>query len=192
MKRESGQSLAELMVAVGVLGLFAAISFPSMDQARRRMTLLAATSELRATFHYARTLAIARDRNVALKFQETDGRWTWSVYEDGDADGVRNDDIHRGVDRRIAGPRRFEHEPARIGVPRKPLPDPFDAGQTLGMRSPVRFGASGLCSFSRAGEASNGSMVLTNGDTAAVVRVNGVSARITVMRWDGQRWKEGE
>ena len=192
MKRESGQSLAELVVALALIGMFITITLSPLEQARKRASLLAATAELRATFHQTRMLAIAHDRNVALRFEENGGRWTWSVYEDGDGDGVRNDDIHRGVDKRVAKPRRFEHEPARIGVPRKPLPDPFDPGRTLAMRSPVRFGASGLCSFTRAGEASNGSMVITDGDTAAIVRVNGGSARVTVLRWDGSRWKEKE
>lgn len=191
-RRQSGQTLAEVLVAVAVLGLFAAISIPPMEQARRRMTLLAATAELRATFQQARMLAVARDRNVALRFDQSGGRWTWSVYEDGDGDGVRNNDIQQRIDRRVGPPHRFEHEPARIGVPKKALPDPFDAGRTLAMRSPVRFGPSGLCSFSRAGEASNGSMVLTDGENAAIVRVNGGSARVSVLRWNGREWKEGE
>jgi prepilin-type N-terminal cleavage/methylation domain-containing protein len=193
MHRQSGQTLLEVMVTVGLLGMFATIAIAPLEGARRRVSLIAATAEMRSVFQSARMVAVARDRNVALKFEEgRRGKWTWAVYVDGDGDGVRNDDIHRGVDKLLEPPKRFEHEPARIGVPKDPVSDPHSPGSTLAARSPVRFGVSGLCSFTRAGEASNGSMVLTDGEHVAIVRVTGGSARITVSRWDGKRWKEGE
>lgn len=192
MNRQSGQTLAELLVAVAVIGFFAALSASPIDKAARRTAIAAATSELRAVFQRTRMLAIAHDRNVAIKFRNDADGWAWSIYEDGDGDGVRNDDISRGVDKLLEPPRRFEHKPARIGLPAQPLPDPY-SGATLDTRSPVRFGTSALCSFSRVGEASNGSMILTDGaEQAVILRVYGESARVSVLRWDGRKWKESD
>ena len=191
MNRQQGQSLTELIVVVALIGIFAGVTVSPVTQARQRVALIAGTSELRATFQYVRTLAIAHDRNVAIRFRQDGDGWTWAIYEDHDGDGVRNDDISRGVDRIVGKAHRFEHKPARIGVPAGRLPDPFASGFLDG-RSPVRFGTSSLCSFSRAGEATNGSIVLTDGIRAVMLRVNGASARISVLRWDGRRWKEGD
>jgi prepilin-type N-terminal cleavage/methylation domain-containing protein len=191
MDRQRGQSLIELVVAVAILGMVVLVTDGAVESARRRVALAAAVSELRATVMYVRTLAVTRDRNVAMRFtQEGDGRWAWTVYEDGDRDGVRNDDIQKGVDRRIVARRGIQYAPARIGVPDAPVPDPMN-GSTLQTRPPVRYGNSMLCSFSRQGEVTNGSLVLTDGRDAAIVRTYGTTGRVAVLRWDGKQWKTG-
>jgi hypothetical protein len=112
------------------------------------------------------------------------------VYEDGDGDGVRNDDITTGIDRPLDRARVFQYRPVRIGVPSAPIPDP-STGQPLYLRLPVRFGTSQLCSFSRSGEATNGSVVLTDGQSATIIRISGRSALVNVLRWNGSRWVTG-
>lgn len=192
MHRQSGQSLVELVAAGTVIGIMLLMTVGALDTARRSTTLLAATSELRSIFQHVRALGIAHDRNVGVKFSPDGDDWTWTVYEDGDGDGVRSDDILRGTDRCIRQPRRFQHRPAHIGIPETEYPDPLAPGRSLSHRLPVRFGRSTLCSFSRRGEATNGSIVLTDGDRAVVLRVDGRSGRIAVYRWRGARWVEGE
>lgn len=191
METQKGQSLAELVVVLAIIGLALGATATTAGSARKRIALAAATSELRAVFMSTRALAVAHDRNVAIRFQPSGSQWSWTIYEDGDRDGVRNDDITRGVDRLIEKPRLFQHAPVRIGVPGAPIPDPTAPGKTLGLRLPVRFGTSLLCSFSRNGEATNGSVVLTDGRGATVIRVGGTSARINVLRWNGKAWITG-
>ena len=72
------------------------------------------------------------------------------------------------------------------------MPDPLKPGALLGTRAAVRFGNSTLCSFSRQGEATNGSIVLTDGKRATIIRVHGTTGRIDVYRWDGKKWRVGE
>jgi hypothetical protein len=48
-----------------------------------------------------------------------------------------------------------------------------------------------LCSFNRHGEVSNGSIVLTDGERAAIVRTYGTTGRVAVLRWNGKEWKLG-
>jgi prepilin-type N-terminal cleavage/methylation domain-containing protein len=191
-RKQRGQTLTELLVAVAVIGLFMGISASPLEQARKRTALAAGTAELRAVFQQTRIMAITRDRNVALKFRSDADGWAWSVYEDGDGDGVRTDDITRGVDRQLGTAHRFEHAPVRIGLPRLPLPDPYNPGHALDTRSPVRFGTSTICSFTRVGDATNGSLVITDGERTVLLRTYGEGARISVLLWNGKRWTEGE
>jgi hypothetical protein len=180
----------ELLVVVSLLGFFVVLGNSSLTQARRNVALLAGTSELRSLFQRVRMLAVSHNRNVAIRFRPAGEAWSWTVYEDGDGDGVRNDDINKGIDFQVGRPRLFQYYPVRIGVPSQPVVDPMN-GQLLSLRLPVRFGNSQLCSFSRDGEATNGSIVLTDGESATIIRIGGTSALINVLRWNGRSWSSG-
>ena len=190
MELQKGQSLAELVVVLFIIGSALIATVSAAGSAQKKIALAAATSELRAVFQNTRAVAIAHDRNVAIRFQPDGKQWNWTVYEDGDGDGVRSDDIARGVDIRVSRTRVFQHRPVRIGVPSSPIPDPA-TGRPLSLRLPVRFGISMLCSFSREGEATNGSIVLTDGENTTVIQITGRSALIRVSRWDGKKWVTG-
>lgn len=191
MHHQKGQSLIELLIVLAIIGIVCAVGMSAVESVQRRVALNSATSELRAIIMYVRTLAIARDRNVAIRFRNEQRAWTWTVYEDGDGDGVRNDDISKGRDRRILPTRTFQYGPAGIGLPSSSVPDPLAGGRPLTERSPVRFNASMLCSFTRKGEVTNGSVVLSDGRGANILRVHGTSGRIQVLRWNGTVWKSG-
>jgi type II secretory pathway pseudopilin PulG len=188
MRAKNGWTLTEVLILVAVIGLFAGITGSAVDRGRRHTALRGAVSEMRSVFQEVRMMAIARNCNVAIKFRYERGEWTYAVYEDGDRDGVRNDDINRRIDREVVARRRLMYVPARIGVPGEPVPDPAN-GRLLTDRSAVRFGTSTLCSFSRHGEATNGSLVLTDGEHAVLLRVTGTSARIHVMLWQEGSWR---
>jgi len=190
-RKQKGQTLLELIVAVSILGIVGATGTSALTRARRDIALAAGTAELRALFQRVRLLAVMHDRNIAIRFRPVGDLWNWTIYEDGDGDGVRNDDITRGTDVQLERTRLFQYKPVRIGVPLVPVTDPTN-GQLLSLRLPVRFGASQLCSFSREGEATNGSVVLTDGEKATIIRINGRSAWITVMKWNGTKWSTGD
>jgi len=189
-KHQQGQTLIELMAVVAIAGLITTVAAGLIGFTTRRSELRAATSEIRALLVHVRAVAIAHDRNVAVRFKQTSsGTWTWALYEDGDGDGVRADDISRNVDLLIQPARELFHRRATIGIPAAPIPDPLASG-TLGLRLPIRF-SSMMCSFSRQGEATNGSLVITDGTDAVVIRVHGTSGRVSVIRWDGHLWQTG-
>ncbi|PYQ26192.1 MAG: hypothetical protein DMF56_25430 [Acidobacteria bacterium] len=190
-RNEKGQTLVELITVISILGMFAAIGTSAMTSARRDIALATGTAELRALFQRVRLTAITHDRNVAIRFRPAGALWSWTVYEDGDGDGVLNDDINKGVDFALAPPRIFQYPPVHVGVPSSTVVDPMN-GQPLALRLPVRFGNSQLCSFSREGQATNGSVVLTDGDRATILRIDGQTARISVLRWDGKKWTTGD
>lgn len=190
-KHQRGQSLIELLVTVSLIACLGAAGTITVNRSRRAVGLAAVTSELRAIVQRTRMTAIVHNRNVAIRFRPSGDTWSCTVYEDGDGDGVRNDDIAAGIDRPIAPERVIRFPPARIGTPSTAIPDPA-TGAPLSARSPVRFGVSQLCSFTRRGEVTNGSIVVTDGTTANVVRVHGTSGQIDVERWNGAKWISGD
>jgi prepilin-type N-terminal cleavage/methylation domain-containing protein len=186
-KQERGHTLVELLIVLAVGGVILTTAWQAVDYARRTVALVSTTSELRALFQNTRAIAIAHRRSVAIRFRQDGDTWTWRVYEDRDNDGVRNDDISRGVDVPLSPDRTFQHVPARIGVPTETIIDPTNR-EPLASRLPVRFGTSQLCAFSREGESTNGSIVLTDGHNVRIIQIEGHSALIHVLRWDGSKW----
>lgn len=190
--RFRGFSLAELLVVLSIMGLFVAVSVPALSAIRSSVVLRAAAQEAAASLHFARSRAIARDVNTGVKFAMADGVWVYMVYDDIDGDGVRNDDIIAGMDVPVRGPTTVVggDRQVRIGFANPPPNDP-DTGKPFSpSAAAVQFGVSKICSFSRRGEATPGSIYLTDGNRgAAAVRVHGATGRIRILRYDGGKWK---
>ena len=112
-------------------------------------------------FRKARSIAMRRNTQTAIRFERRDGVDYYSTYVDGNRNGVLSADIAAGVDPRIAGPcgstagRRACASASTRACPRSPpetgLLDPSD---------PIRFGASNMLSFSPLGTATPGTFYL--------------------------------
>jgi hypothetical protein len=159
---------------------------------RRRMALRIAAGELRAVFHLARMRVISRGQNCGLKFLMMGGEWRFAVYDDGDGDGIRNDDIVKGVDRLVHPPRVVLRESGivTIGLLAEKIKDP-DGDPLPPTKTPIHFNRSTICSFSPLGESTPGSIYITDRcDGLWCVRVYGASAKIRTLRYDREvkRW----
>jgi prepilin-type N-terminal cleavage/methylation domain-containing protein len=182
---QRGYSLAEILTVVAIVGLFAMTAVPAFLTLQRRAALRSAAAQLRTIFHDNRSRAIARNRNCGLKFLRIDGEWKFAVYDDGDGDGVRNDDIKSGKDRLVAEPRVVfrESRAVRIGLLGEAIKDP-DGDPLPPTKSPVAFNQSAICSFSPIGESTPGTIYLTEGGRELyAVRVYGATAKIRVLRY---------
>src|SRR3954471_1982184 len=101
-----GFQLAELSVALAVLVLMVLLGAPSLLQSTADMRLHLAAYELVGVLRLARASALRLDANVAVKFRTAqNGAVTFTLYRDGNGNGVLNRDITSGADPQI--------EPAR-------------------------------------------------------------------------------
>ena len=187
-RKEHGFSLPELLTVIAIVGLVTAAAVPSWLSLRRRAAVKAAAAEIRMIFHETRSRAIARATNAGLRFTRNGSQWQFAVYDDGDDDGVRNDDITSLVDRCVTPPRSlFLHQLVSIGLLRQEIRDP-DGDRLRPTDSPIQFGRSSICSFSSMGSSTSGTIYLTDdAGSLYAVRVYGVSAKIRLLRYDGSR-----
>jgi len=171
---------------MAILGLIISAAVPAFLNYQRNSALRVAAAEIRSMFHLARSRAIARHRHSGLKFSASGKQWRYVLCDDGDGDGLRNDDLARGIDRCSGEPRVVVRESrfAAIGLPSDSIVDP-DGDPLPPTRPPVQFNASTICSFSPLGQSTPGTIYLTNRNNEVyAVRVLGTSAKIRVLRYD--------
>jgi Tfp pilus assembly protein PilE len=183
---EAGQSLVELVGVMAVAGLLAGIAMPQVLNATRRVALRSVAGSLIHTMLLAQAEAGAHSCNRALKFTQSGDDWSVAVYEDENGNGVRNDEIARGVDRLVVAPCDYPRNgpAAWIGFPDDPVNDP-DTGKPIPAgTSPVNFNSSTLCSFSPSGDGTPGSVYITDGVNAAMVRSSGSSGAVRFYLYD--------
>jgi Tfp pilus assembly major pilin PilA len=188
--REQGLSLHELTIVCGILGVLAAVGFPNFKAYSVRAHIYGASRVFEGEFRKARSMAVRGGVYTAIRFERTDEGAEFSVYADGNRNGVRTADITRGVDRRIAGPLPL-HGGApgvRVGIlPGLPAMPP-DHGPLEG-DDPIRFGKGDILSFSPLGTATPGTFYLAGEDIQGAIRVT-TSARVRLLLCRGGHWEE--
>ena len=179
--QQRGSSLIEVVTTLALAGIVTAMSASSLTSLLHRRELRAAAAHVRGLLAVTNVTAQVRGRYRAIRFTQADGTWAYSIYEDGNDNGVSIDEVARGIDVRIAGPIPLippgVHASVDFPEPRPPDPDTRDpiAG------SPVQFGSSAMCSFSPSGTCTPGTLFLTDGDKlAAMVRCSGSGSNLTV------------
>jgi hypothetical protein len=176
-----GFSSLELVVVLALGAAFVTATAAGAFQLQASLAIRSAAAEVAAAFFRARTYALTRGVTVALKFRNDGGRYEWSLYRDGNGNGVRTSEIASGVDRSLGLALPWLRGDVRPGILRdSPVPDPATPGRQLDrLDDPIRFNNSDLCSFSPVGESTPGSIYLWDGrDRMAVVRVFGRTAKI--------------
>jgi hypothetical protein len=176
-----GFSSLELGVVLALGAALVTATAAGAFQLQASLAIRSAAAEVAAAFFRARTYALTRGVTVALKFRNDGGRYEWSLYRDGNGNGVRTSEIASGVDRSLGFAIPWLRGDVRPGILRdSPVPDPATPGRQLDrLDDPIRFNNSDLCSFSPVGESTPGSIYLWDGrDRMAVVRVFGRTAKI--------------
>jgi type II secretory pathway pseudopilin PulG len=193
-----GFQLSELTVVLALFALLAMIGAPPLLRISGDLRLRLAAQELESALRLARAWAVRHDANVAVKFRTArDGTVTFTLYRDGDGDGVLTRDIDAGVDPQVGPARRLSAlgRDIRFGFPPgPPPPDPSSPRKKLDESGdPIRFNQSDLASFSPFGTSTPGSLYLTDGvKRLAVVRVANRAGHIRILTYDPQRrvWRD--
>src|SRR5262245_43213151 len=171
--RQAGFSLNELTAVCGILGVLAAAALPSYRAYATRAHLEGAVRLFTGEFRKARSMAVRGSVYTAIRFERLDEEQPqFSVYADGNRNGVRSVDITRGIDRRIAVPCPL-HGGApgvRVGILPGVTAPPPERGLLEG-DDPIRFGRGDILSFSPLGTATPGTFYLAGEGIQGAVRV---------------------
>jgi prepilin-type N-terminal cleavage/methylation domain-containing protein len=184
---ERGYSLLEMLAALGIILIMGSVALPNINGYRQEAALLGAAQNFKAEFMKARSIALKKNTQTAIRFEKGPaGQTMYATYIDGNSNGVMSADISKGLDIRISGP--FRLDAGQVGVEVGVLPNaPAPEGGLLGAE-PIRFGNSRMVSFSTMGTGTPGSFYLRTKSTMAGVRVTGGSARVRIMILRGRRW----
>jgi len=193
-KRQTGTTLIEIVVVVTIIGVIAMCAVPAFAAYRRQSSVLAAAHEMRTLLREIRSRAITRDRHSGVKFAKTGGNWTYTLYDDGNGNGISNADITKKIDRRYFGPAVVmpSFRTASISLLPKTIRDP-DGAKLLPTDPALQFGNSTICSFSPEGSGTAGTIYISDGvNNLYCVRVFGATGRLRMLRYDSgkQKWEE--
>jgi len=188
---ERGHTLVELLMVVAIVAIMASVCIPYLRAYSAEAHLLGAGRVFKGEFRKARSIAIKKSVQTALRFEsEPDGVYI-STYVDGNFNGVLSEDIRSGVDARIGGPLRLDEGASgvRVGINPGVPTIPPETG-LLDTSDPIRFGRANMLSFSPLGTATPGTFYVAGEHAQAAVRVTPGSARVRLLVCRGRDWVE--
>jgi prepilin-type N-terminal cleavage/methylation domain-containing protein len=190
-RRCAGFSLVEALIVLAILTVMLAAGLPQLRAYSLEVHLLGAGQTFKGQFRKARSIAALTNRYTAIRFERQGGEDYFSVYSDGNLNGVLSSEITSGIDTRISGPYRLAggSQDVTVGInPGTPAIPP--ARGTLDTSDPIQFGRANMLSFSPMGTATPGTFYLAGQNIQGAVRVTGDTARVRLMVCRGGRWVE--
>jgi hypothetical protein len=177
-----------MSIVVFLILLLVAMAAPSLKAYTVEAHLLGAGYTFKSEFLKARSMALKQNVYTAIRFERYGDRAYYSVYADGNRNGVRTAEIRSGIDRRVTGPLPLHGgaPDVRVGINPGLHEIPPDTGWLSG--DPIRFGSSDILSFSPLGTATPGTFYLAGDGVQAAVRVGGSTARVRLWTNRGTRW----
>jgi prepilin-type N-terminal cleavage/methylation domain-containing protein len=187
LRSQSGFTLLELMVVVGLIGTLAVMAMMVSPAFTNQAKANGGTEQVLDLFRSAREVAISQRRNIEVRFVGTTGLQT--VRRDIGTGGVQTGTTTlRTIE--LENKMQFRIDPAVTAD----TPDHFGNG------SATSFGATGARMFTSEGtfvdgngDPLNGTLFISNpavANSQRAVTVMGATALIRAWRWDGRNWVE--
>ena len=177
-------SLIELLLVLGVAATIVTVSIPRFAASIDEFRAAGAARYVSARLQQARTRAIARNVDVAMRItRDARGYVVWT-FEDDNRNGVLTRDIQDGIDLPVGPAERLTDQ--FPGVDFGALPAiPGVEGSTPPGTDPIRLGAADSVTFTPVGTATAGSLYIRGrGSVQYVVRVYGETGRTRILRYN--------
>jgi len=164
------------MVVVSVLtivgGLAAARVLSPADHSRG----YAAARYFAGRLGLTRVQAVARGTAIGLRFDQTPRGITFSVFQDGNGNGIRSADIQAGIDHLLERATALSDQFPGVDIGLAPNSPATDA---------LQIGPTNLLTFTPLGTATSGTIYISDrAGTQWAVRVLGATGRTRVLRYD--------
>ena len=174
MTFERGTTFIEILFVTALIAVLAGMAVPQALTAIDRSRGWAAARYLAGKMAVARSQAVMRSANVALRFDVNGSDYAFRMYVDGNRNGVRSADIASGLDRPIDTKVRLSDLFPGVAVAATP-----DIAS-----SPVKLGSTNLLSFTPLGTSTSGSIYVRSRDGLQLaIRVLGATGRTRVLRY---------
>jgi type II secretory pathway pseudopilin PulG len=180
---DHGTSLVELLIALGLVVLLAAMSVPLSASAIDATRARHAAGFMAGAFRAARQQAVMRGAAVGLVFDRVGEQWAYRLCVDGNRNGLRRAEIASLIDPCPGDALRMDQRFAgtTIGVD----PTLIGPGGEPGSPDAVRFGPGDLVTFSPTGTATAGTLFVRSArNVHYAVRVAGVTGRSRLLFYD--------
>jgi type II secretory pathway pseudopilin PulG len=178
-------SLIELLFVLGTVAALGAATVPQISRSIDDMRARGAARYVATRLQQVRMDAVLRSRDMAMRFTATESTYSFAVYADGNRNGVRTDDIQRGIDRSVHAAERLSDQFRGVDFGAAPGLPPVETGGTPPGTDPIRLGAGNLMTFTRTGTATPGSLYIRGRGTAQyVIRVFGETGRTRVLSFN--------
>jgi len=157
----NGYSLLELMMVMALGATMTAAAVPQYLAGVDDLRTSGAAHHVSARLQRARMEAVMRSAMVGVQFTQTPGgSYQYSVYVDGNRNGVLTRDIQSGLDRLITSAERLPDQFPGVEFGTIPGLPPVDAGGAAPGTDPIRLGAGNIASFSALGTATSGTVYI--------------------------------
>jgi type II secretory pathway pseudopilin PulG len=182
---DRGYSLVELLFITALAITVGAAAVPQCLAAIDDFRTAGAARYVSTRFYRARMEAVMRSTSVAIHFAKTPAGYSYTVYLDGNGNGVLTQDIQNGVDRRINATERLRDHFSGVEFGAIPKLPPIDPGGTAPGTDPIRLGVSSLASFTALGTASSGTVYIRGRrDAQYAVRIFGDTGKTRMLKFD--------
>jgi hypothetical protein len=186
---DAGHTLLDVLFAAALMASLGVPALAMLHTGLERHRTEAAARFVVSRVEESRALAIRSQRSVGLRFEPASGSQRFELVMDGNGNGLRSDELTRGIDLRLTAPMRLnDYMPETVFGIGETMPG-IDGDSTLERGgSPIRLGPSYLLSFSPAGTSSSGTVyVLGRQGEQYAVRVLGATGRVRLLRFDARR-----
>jgi len=190
---ERGATLAETVVATGIVIVAVGIAVPLVTVGRQEQQLIAAARFIGARIMLARANAAQRGATVGIRFASGATGISFRSYADTNDNGVRTSDIAGGVDLPVDAETRLGDHFNGVRFALSPAAPAIGSTTPAGAGAdPIRLGAGDILSVTPFGTATSGTLYLRSREGHQVaVRILGATARVRIHRFDFQqgRWR---
>lgn len=188
-----GYSLTELMIALALGVTLSVAAVPEYLSTIDDVRASGATHYISGRLQRARMEAVLRSAMVGVQFTQSGSSYSYTVYVDGNGNGILTRDIQRGVDKPIAAAERLPSQFTGVEFGAIPGLPPVDPGGTAPGTDPIRLGSGNIASFSAAGTSSSGTVYIrSRRDAQYAVRIFGETGKTRMLKFEPRTrvWRE--
>jgi type II secretory pathway pseudopilin PulG len=189
----NGYSLLELLLVMGLATTMGAVAAGEVLSGMDSLRTVGAVRYMAARLQRTRMDAVSRGVNTAMRVTPLGVSYTFSIYADGNGDGVRSQDILNGVDKRLYPSEQINQQFPGIAFATLPGLPAVDTSSLPPGSDPIKLGTSNMASFTPLGSSTAGSLYVLGPHRAQyVIRIFGDTGKIRILKfnerartWDG-------